>query len=169
MAEIELRKLRVDDGNEIYQMLQEIPEEENGFINPVHGKSPDEYAGWLKCCAEDAERTEIVDGWKVPETVYWMFADGNPVGFGKIRHFLTDRLLADGGTIGYAIRPSERNKGYGNRLLGELVKACAGLGIDQALLTIHRGNSPSVKAALRNGGVIERSGDDRHYIWIKCR
>lgn len=40
---IELRSVSVDDGMDFYEMLQEIPAEESGFLNPVHGKSAAEY------------------------------------------------------------------------------------------------------------------------------
>lgn len=56
----------------------------------------------------------------------------------KIRHILTDKLLADGGTIGYSIRPGQRNKGFGKILLSELIKECSDMGIEKALLTIHK-------------------------------
>ena len=93
--------------------------------------------GWLDNAAS-GNQTGLVDGWKVPQTIYWLFADGKPVGYGKIRHFLTDKLLADGGTISYSIRPGQRNKGFGKILLTELIKECSDLGIKKALLTIHK-------------------------------
>ncbi len=40
---LEIRKLTIDDGHDIYEMLQELPADENGFINSVHGKTFDEY------------------------------------------------------------------------------------------------------------------------------
>lgn len=40
---LEIRKLSVNDGRDLYEMLQELPAEENGFINSVKGKTFDEY------------------------------------------------------------------------------------------------------------------------------
>jgi len=165
---IALKKLCCDDGREIYEMLQELPEDENGFINPMFGKSFDEYAEWLKNCVEDAKQAGVIDGWKVPQTTYWLFVDKKPVGYGKIRHYLTDKLIADGGNIGYSIRPSQRNKGFGKILLSELVKECSNIGVDRALLTIQKSNIASTNIALKNGGVIEKSSDNLQYIWIEC-
>ena len=34
---LELKRLSVDDGLDIYTMLQEIPAEENGLINKANG------------------------------------------------------------------------------------------------------------------------------------
>ncbi len=39
----ELRKLSPDDGRDVYDMLQELPREENGFINGCNGKTYDEF------------------------------------------------------------------------------------------------------------------------------
>ena len=110
---LEIKKLSIDDGRDIYEMLQEIPANENGFINPVKGKTFDAYKEWLKKSAESSKQDGVVDGWKVPQTIFWFFENNNPVGFGKVRHYLTDALKENGGNIGYAIRPSARNRGLG--------------------------------------------------------
>lgn len=44
---LELKRLSVDDGLDIYTMLQEIPAEENGLINKANGLTFDEYKEWL--------------------------------------------------------------------------------------------------------------------------
>ena len=43
-----LKQLSSDDGEDIYAMLQEIPADENGLINPAHGKTYEEYKAWLE-------------------------------------------------------------------------------------------------------------------------
>ncbi len=163
---LEIRKLSIDDGKEFYDMLQEMPADENGFINSVAGKSYEEYKEWLKASAESAEKKEIVDGWKVPQTTFWFLEDGKPVGFAKVRHFLTEKLLEEGGNVGYGIRPSARNKGLGKQFVGLLKEECKKLGIEKILLTIRKANVPSRQVALANGGRIEQETDERYYIWI---
>ena len=44
---LELKKLSLDDGLDIYHMLQEIPKEENGLRNEAKGLTFDEYKKWL--------------------------------------------------------------------------------------------------------------------------
>ena len=44
---VELRKLSPDDGNDIYELLQLIPKDENGLINKANGLSFEEYKQWL--------------------------------------------------------------------------------------------------------------------------
>lgn len=135
-------------------MLQEIPKEENGLINEANGLSFEEYKEWLKVKYVESGQTGLVDGWKVPSTTYWLYVDENPVGFGSIRHFLTDALREAGGNIGYGIALKHRGKGYGKEILGHLLKEASQLGIDSALVTIHLDNVASKAAALANGGVI---------------
>ena len=163
---IELRKLSVHDGRDIYEMLQEMPENENGFINSVHGKSYEEYQAWLQGAAKNAEQTGIVDGWKVPSTMFWLFEDGKPVGMGKVRHFLTDALREHGGNVGYGIRPSARGRGLGKQLLARLIEECREIGVDQVLLTVQNHNTASLRVAAANGGRTEKVTADSHYIWI---
>ncbi|MDE7416501.1 MAG: GNAT family N-acetyltransferase [Lachnospiraceae bacterium] len=163
---IELRALAVTDGIDIYEMLQELPADENGYINRAAGMSFDEYKEWLKGKVQEAEQTGIIDGWKVPSTTFWLFEDGRPVGCGNLRHFLTDKLLEQGGNIGYSIRPSDRNRGLGKTLLSLLIEESRKKGIDKLLLTIHSQNTPSLHVALANGGKIEKATEERSYVWI---
>ena len=76
---LELKRLSVDDGLDIYTMLQEIHAEENGLINKANGLTFDEYKEWLIVKQRDSEQEGIVDGWKVPSTTFWLYADGIPV------------------------------------------------------------------------------------------
>ena len=72
----ELRKLSVNDGMDVYQMLQDIPLDENGLQNKVNGMTFEEYKDWLIKKQQESEMDGIVDGWKVPSTTYWLYADG---------------------------------------------------------------------------------------------
>jgi predicted acetyltransferase len=163
----ELRQLSIHDGRDIYDMLQELPKDENGFINGCNGISFEEYKQWLVKSHNTAKGTSLAD-WMVPQTVYWLYVDGQPVGIGKLRHYLTDRLREEGGHCGYAIRPACRSMGYGKLLLKLLIKKAVSLGIDRILITVQNHNIPSIKVALANGGVIEKVSEQRHYIWIDC-
>lgn len=161
-----IRKLTIDDAEDIYDMLQEIPADENGLINSAYGKTYDEYKVWLENAYESSLQSSIIDGWKVPETIFWLFEDSKPVGFGKIRHFLTEKLLDAGGNISYSIRPAARERGLGNKFVAELIEESRKIGIEKLLFTIKNYNIPSIKVALANGGVVEKVTDERHYISI---
>ncbi len=163
---LELKRLSVDDGLDIYKMLQEIPAEENGFINKANGLTFDEYKEWLIARNIDSEQEGIVDGWKVPYTTFWLYADGVPVGFGSVRHFLTEALSKIGGHIGYGIAPQYRGKGYGNEILRLLLSEAYKLEIEKVLVTVRLDNMASQAVAMANGGVITGKTEERLLIWI---
>lgn len=166
---LELKSLSVDDGLDIYTMLQEIPAEENGLINKANGLTFDEYKEWLIVKQRDSEQEGIVDGWKVPSTTFWLYADGIPVGFGSVRHFLTETLRKAGGNIGYGIAPAFRGKGYGKELLRLLLNEAKEMGIDKVLVTILLDNIASQAVAIANGGVVTERTDERVFIWIDTK
>lgn len=162
-----LKKASLDDGRDVYEMLQAIPADENGFMNSVNGKDFNEFRQWLTGQVESAQKTQIEDGWKVPQTTYWLFENGVPVGTGRIRHFLTDALRKEGGNIAYALAPSARGRGLGKALLGLLKEECRLMGMDRALITIQNTNAPSIGTALANGAVLEKKDDVRGWYWIE--
>lgn len=166
---LELKKLSVDDGFDVYKMLQEIPSEENGLLNKANGLTFDEYKEWLIAKQRDAEQKGIVDGWKVPSTTFWLYADGVPVGFGSIRHFLTEALSQAGGHIGYGIAPQFRGNGYGNEILRLLLKKADEIGLEKVLVTVDLDNIASQAVALANGGVITGITDESVLIWIDTK
>ncbi|MGG2026680.1 GNAT family N-acetyltransferase [Gottfriedia sp. S16(2024)] len=165
--EFNLKKLSTNDGQEIYAMLQEIPYNENGFLNDMNGATLEEFQAWLIKRDNESKGIGIGEG-RVPQDIYWLFANGFPVGYGKIRHRLTKKLLDDGGHIGYSILPSERGKDYGKLQLKLLLERAKEMGIDKVLLTIHINNINSLKAAMKNGGVIEKQDENKCWVWIEC-
>lgn len=163
---IELRQLSVDDGMDIYEMLQEMPKEENGLMNNANGLSFEQFKIWLKGKQAEAEQQGIVDGWKVPSTTYWLYVDGKPAGLGNLRHMLTEGLRKVGGNIGYGIRPSMRGHGYGKEFLRLLLGKAREYGIEKALITIHKDNAASIAVAKANGAVITDETDVRYLLWV---
>ena len=163
---IELKKLSIDDGEDIYQMLQIIKANENGFLNLANGKNYDEYKNWLVGEMNRSLQDGIINGSLAPQTTYWLYENDQPVGYGKIRHFLTDKLLISGGNVGYALIPSARNRGLGKKFLKLLIDESKLLKVDRLLLTISESNKASLSVALANNGVIEKIEGGTYYVWI---
>ncbi len=93
-------------------------------------------------------------GW-VPATTYWL-VDGNLfIGETTVRHELTEHLRGVGGHIGYWIRPSERNKGYGKKILEMALQKAKELGIHQVRITCDETNLGSRKIIEANGGRLD--------------
>lgn len=164
--ETEFRKLSAEDRRDIYDMLQQMPAEENGFLNRAYGLSYEEYKDWLRHCEFNAQRTEVYDGWKVPQMVFWLYVDGVPVGVGKLRPLLTEELRQAGGNAGYSVAPQHRGKGYAGMILRGLMAEAEKIGMKELLITVRNNNPASVRVALSCGGVIQRVTDVRHYITL---
>lgn len=125
----------------------------------------------LQALADFAVGKNLPDGF-VPATEYWLVEGSHWLGRVDVRHRLTPALEQYGGHIGYIIRPSERGKGYGNRILPMALAKAKGLGLDRVLVTCRESNIGSRRIIERNGGVYQDSvpradgdGDTRRY-WI---
>lgn len=73
----------------------------------------------------------------------------------NIRHSLTEHLLKIGGHIGYWIRPSKRNMGYGKKILAFSLPEAKKLGISKILVTCNDNNLSSRRIIEENGGILE--------------
>jgi len=162
----ELRKLSAGDGMEIYEMLQEIPAEENNMHNSVCGISYESYQDFLAEREKESAAEGLIDGWRVPSTRYWLYVEGKPVGFADLRHFLTPALRQSGGNIGYVIRPTERGKGYGKKLLELLLEEARKMKLEKVLITARPINMASIGVAKANGGKIVRQTEECVYLVI---
>ena len=152
---IELRQLNKHLGIEEYEMLQNIENNENGFMNEVYGMSYEEYEKWLIKQEEASIGKNLPQGW-IPYTTYFLYDDGTPVGTGRIRHETSAYLqqVVGAGEIGYGISKKYRNKGYGNILFQEMLKKCIDFGYDKITLFPHKNNQATIKIMLKNGGKI---------------
>jgi predicted acetyltransferase len=92
----------------------------------------------------------------VPCSTFWLTDDtGILYGSGRLRHYLTDDLMLEGGNIGYDIHPAYRRRGYGTELLRLLLKEAAKLGVARALVTCDEDNAGSRRIIEKNGGVYD--------------
>ncbi|WP_179228339.1 GNAT family N-acetyltransferase [Leptolyngbya ohadii] len=92
----------------------------------------------------------------VPQTTLWLVRDNTYlIGKSHLRHQLTPTLKHHGGHIGYIVRPSERGRGYGTRLLKLTLGKARDLGLSRILITCDTDNIPSVRVIGKNGGVLE--------------
>lgn len=88
----------------------------------------------------------------------WLVNEDEFIGCADIRHFLTDRLLLSDGHIGYEVRFSKWNKGYGTKLLAmSLQYAKKHFHFDQVLVTCDEKNLASARVIEKNGGVLENA------------
>ena len=60
-----------------------------------------------------------------------------------------------GGHIGYFIRYSKWNKGYGSKMLSMTLERAKKLGLKKVLITCNDDNFASIKVIEKNGGILE--------------
>ncbi len=90
---------------------------------------------------------------RVPSSTFWLVADnGHIVGTSRLRHWLMPHLEKEGGHIGYDVRPSERRKGYGTKLLALTLNRAQDLGLKEVIITCDSDNIGSVRIIEKNGG-----------------
>lgn len=98
----------------------------------------------------------------VPSSTFWLAEGGKRVlGAINVRHRLNEFLLNFGGQVGYAIRPSERNKGYGKEILRLGLIEAKALRLEKVLVCCMKENAASERIIEVNGGVLE---DEREFV-----
>jgi len=152
---------------EIYNMLKSMPEEENGFQNPGFGITWEEFPEFIKKLVMQISYPDTNKGF-VPQTVFWLFEDGKPIGISKMRHYLTEKLRIRGGHIGYAIIQEKRNKGFGKILLNKTLEEIKKIGVDKILITCDKHNNGSRKVIESNNGKLEDIVENECRYWIEA-
>ena len=108
----------------------------------------------------------------VPDSVFFALDEERDIFVGavNIRHCLNEKLLRSGGHIGDGIRPSERGKGFGTRMMALALEECRKLGLKKVLVVCDKDNVASAKTIIRNGGVLENEELDEGEViqryWI---
>jgi predicted acetyltransferase len=91
----------------------------------------------------------------VPSTEYWMVERAIFVGRLSLRHYLNASLEQFGGHIGYAVRPTERKKGFATEALSMVLPKAKQMGLNQVLLTCDDSNVGSIRVIEKNGGLMQ--------------
>ena len=150
------------------EALSEFREEKRkGFWN--REKEPDSLDDYIKMTKDHEKGKNISKDW-APATTYWLIDKGKFIGHTNIRHKLNAKLRKIGGNIGYYIRPSERNKGYGTQILKLALIKAKKLGLKKMLITCAESNIASKKIIEKNKGrfknkVADKNGNNLRY-WI---
>ena len=94
---------------------------------------------------------------RVAADYYWLVEEESERFIGEIciRHELTEALKRYGGHIGYGVRPSEWNRGYGTRMLNLALQHARERGLSRVLITCDDDNIASARVMEKNGCVLE--------------
>jgi predicted acetyltransferase len=120
-----------------------------------------DFAAFVQRLQDDERGVSLKPG-IVASSAYWLLRrDPNGVtvlGVSALRHALTPALEDAGGHIGYSIRPAERRRGYGTRILGLTLPHARALGLDRVLVTCDTDNTGSARIIEKNGGALASEG-----------
>lgn len=121
--------------------------------NDRYALAIDDFDAWLARMDRHA-RWEACPAPLVPCDHYWLVnEDDRILGGVRLRHALSRSLLVEGGHIGYDVRPSERRKGLGTRLLALTLEKARARGLERVLVTCDHDNVASARIIEKNGGV----------------
>lgn len=165
---IKLVKLTSEYKNQLFDMMDEwTSANEKIFPTSIAQNDYHNFDYYMKHLCRDKEINGIV-----PETTFFCLdCDRNIfVGAVTIRHYLTEKLLYNGGLIGDGIRPSERRKGYGTTMIGLALIEARKLGLNKVLMCCEKRNIASAKSIMNNGGVLDNEyeidGVIKQRYWI---
>ena len=126
-----------------------------------------DYPRWLLEMQNRHTGAHLPEGY-VRENFYLCYEGDLLVGVFSLKFALTDYLLNFGGHIGYATRPSERNRGLATRMLEQGLDLAAGFGFDRILCVCDEDNLPSERVILKNAGVLEdKRYDPEEGVFVK--
>ena len=160
-----IRPIREKETNAVYQMFQDIPSVENGSGNKANGLTPEEFDNFCKLNVSYAKNEGLPEG-RVPQTIYLIFDNDIPVGFGKFRPFLNeDCMQRKIGHFAYMISPKFRNRGFATQFLSFIKKEAEQLGLTEIEGGALKDNLASRRVMEKNGGKIkEEPGDEVIYV-----
>ena len=110
---------------------------------------------WITHCKR-LERAETSGEHDFAESDQYLLVRGERIlGMANCRRRLNEYMAAIGGHIGFSVRPAERGKGYGKKILALALDKYRALGFNRVLVTCVTENKGSRAAILANGGVFE--------------
>ena len=163
-----LKEANLEDAEKEYLFVRDLPPEENGFSNDLHGISREEFDQTaLQKMILSAKGEDLPDGY-VPETFLFLWKEDTIVGQFRLRHYLCDSLRNGAGHIGYGIQKEFRGKGYGTeglRLTLQYAKSI--VPEEEFYLRVNKDNPASLRVMLKNGGVIHSENSEHYFVRIK--
>lgn len=124
------------------------------------------FDAWLN--REQRLRVSGEDG-LVAGTCWWIVDDEDAttvLGSIHLRHTLNARLLADGGHVGYGIRPTARGRGIATAALALCLDEARALGLQRLLLVCDADNPASRRTIISAGGVLENAPGSIERYWV---
>lgn len=144
-----------------YDMYQEIPSKESGSTNLCNGISYEVFKEYLEQLMSNKHVN--VNNYGTPTITYIMYVNGYPVGYIGLRTKIDDKWKKWSGNVYYTIRPSERNKGYGTKILELAIEEFKKMGFKEIFTNSSNMNYASSKVIENNGGILLKDEGSKYY------
>ena len=138
---------------EFLAMVEDFKTEDKEIIDGIGSIDKDSFDDSVRRAKDHACGIGLPEGW-VPASTYWVVCKNRIIGTCELRHRLTEALKKYGGHIGYSIRPSQRGKGYGTKMLALALEKAKGLGLKRVLITCGDDNIASASVIENNRGKL---------------
>lgn len=126
-----------------------------------------DYDLWLKGMQNRHTGKDLPEGY-VRENFYLCYEGKTLVGVFSLKFELTEFLLNFGGHVGYAVRPSARNRGIATQIMKQGKELAAKAGFERILCVCDEDNAASEKVILKNGGIFENKiFDPEEQVFVK--
>lgn len=160
-----LRKIELKDKEKImdlfneYKNLKSIDKYE-GFKNLKYLESM-EFEAWLNMLKNNEDKSKIPSNFSISTQYIAVLDDDLIIGGVCLRWEDIPSLLLFGGHIGYSIRPTKRNNGYGNIILKLALEEFKKKNKDKVMVSCKDFNIASKKIIEKNGGTFYESYYDK--------
>jgi len=176
MSTIELQIPTIHHKAEAERFKDEFFEAQEKVINGSALLDQMAYEPWLISTTNNRQKTTVKRGWAVSDTFFATTkSDNRIIGIIDIRHSLTNDALKNYfGHIGYAVRPSERKKGYATKILKKGLEHAKTLHIEKVMLGCYSDNVASIRTIERCSGKLTETkpytdGKPLNIYWIKLK
>lgn len=148
---LELRPYMIDENDELYQMLQEIPAvDEFDQHNEYHGMNKEQVKARIAKMMQHAYNLNVNQDYPQCEN-FVFYVNNKPVCIGGLMIQMDDFWRRHRGHIWYKTRPSERKKGYCTMFVKLLCERAKDLGFKEITSQCDINNYGSNKVLLNNG------------------
>lgn len=172
MAEARVAVKLLQPSKESKEAFQRMARDWLHHGNERYRLAVDDFDAYLARVQQFSDANRVPEGW-VPGTEFWLDdGAGEIVACVRLRFWLTPALEAEGGHIGYDVRPAARGRGFGTAALRLVLPEARRRGIARVRLTADADNPASIAIIERNGGVLsgevisERTGKSIRQYWI---
>jgi predicted acetyltransferase len=126
-----------------------------------------DFGKFIQLCSDEAVGRNLAPG-RVPQSTYWLVHSKQRIlACSRLRHTLNTFLEEVGGHIGYDVRPSERQRGYGTQILRMTLDKARDLGLKRVLVTADSLNVASGESLRTMAAFVTVKGQLLRKYWIE--